>query len=27
VSRIDWVKKVTEIPEIARLLPEAKFYF
>ena len=27
VSRIDWVKKVTEIPEIARLLPEAEFYF
>jgi Glycosyltransferase len=26
VSRIDWDKKVTEIPEIARLLPEAEFY-
>ncbi|MFP3287415.1 MAG: glycosyltransferase family 4 protein [Acidilobus sp.] len=26
VSRIDWGKKVTEIPEIARLLPEAEFY-
>jgi len=26
VSRIDWGKRVTEIPEIARLLPEAEFY-
>ena len=26
VSRIDWDKRVTEIPEIARLLPEAEFY-
>jgi len=26
VSRIDWGKIVTEIPEIARLLPEAEFY-
>jgi glycosyltransferase involved in cell wall biosynthesis len=26
VSRIDWSKRVTEIPEIARLLPEAEFY-
>jgi glycosyltransferase involved in cell wall biosynthesis len=26
VSRIDWGKKITEIPEIARLLPEAEFY-
>jgi len=26
VSRIDWGKRVTEIPEIARLVPEAEFY-
>jgi glycosyltransferase involved in cell wall biosynthesis len=26
VSRIDWVKKVWEIPDIARLVPEADFY-
>jgi len=26
VSRIDWSKRVWEIPEIARLLPEAEFY-
>ena len=26
VSRIDWAKRVTEIPEIARLAPEAEFY-
>jgi glycosyltransferase involved in cell wall biosynthesis len=26
VSRIEWGKKVTEIPEIARLVPEAEFY-
>ncbi|MFP3287726.1 MAG: glycosyltransferase family 4 protein, partial [Acidilobus sp.] len=26
VSRIDWGKRVTEIPEIARLLPEAELY-
>jgi glycosyltransferase involved in cell wall biosynthesis len=26
VSRIDWGKRLTEIPEIARLLPEAEFY-
>jgi glycosyltransferase involved in cell wall biosynthesis len=26
VSRIDWAKRVTEIPEVARLVPEAEFY-
>ena len=26
VSRMDWSKKVAEIPDIARLLPEAEFY-
>ncbi len=26
VSRIDWAKRVAEIPDIARLLPEAEFY-
>ncbi len=26
VSRIDWSKRVAEIPDIARLLPEAEFY-
>jgi glycosyltransferase involved in cell wall biosynthesis len=26
VSRIDWGKNVTEIPEVARLVPEAEFY-
>jgi glycosyltransferase involved in cell wall biosynthesis len=26
VSRIDWGKRVMEIPEIARLVPEAEFY-
>jgi len=26
VSRIDWAKRVTEIPKIARLVPEAEFY-
>ena len=26
VSRINWVKKVTEIPEVAKLVPEAEFY-
>jgi glycosyltransferase involved in cell wall biosynthesis len=26
VSRIDWAKRVTEIPEVAKLVPEAEFY-
>jgi len=26
VSRIDWGKRVTEIPEVAKLVPEAEFY-
>jgi len=26
VSRIDWAKRVAEIPEVARLVPEAEFY-
>jgi len=26
VSRIDWGKNVTEIPEVAKLVPEAEFY-
>ena len=26
VSRIEWGKRVTEIPEIAKLVPEAEFY-
>jgi hypothetical protein len=26
VSRIDWAKRVTEIPEVAWLVPEAEFY-
>jgi len=25
-SRIDWAKRVTEIPEVAKLVPEAEFY-
>jgi glycosyltransferase involved in cell wall biosynthesis len=26
VSRIDWAKRVTEIPKVAKLVPEAEFY-
>jgi len=26
VSRMDWAKRVTEIPEVAKLVPEAEFY-
>jgi glycosyltransferase involved in cell wall biosynthesis len=26
VSRMDWGKRVTEIPEVAKLVPEAEFY-
>ncbi len=26
VSRIDWAKRVAEIPEVAKLVPEAEFY-